>query len=138
MDDPLDIFQFEFTNSKVEENNEELVFVTLKDSQTVDLDQLYFENNQSHLYNVSFRAQIKDNSLFNSTVTMFFEFIDSNDNEALLMANNEFLQNGETINAILGASAPPNSPVSFNRPIRFTDKDFSEDFGIKSVNFKVC
>lgn len=121
----------------VEENNEELVYVTLKNPESVDLDEIYFQNGQSELYNVTFRAQIKDKSMFNSTVTIFMKFIDRNDNDAVLMAGDEVLKDGETINAIMRASAMPNSPISFEKPIQFTDSDFSKDFGIRSVNFKV-
>lgn len=142
LDDPLEIFEFEFTNSFidgqiVEENNEKLVYVTLKNPESVDLDEIYFQNGKSELYNVTFRAQIKDKSMFNSTVTMFMKFIDRNDNDAVLVAGDEVFKDGETINAIMRASAMPNSPISFEKPIQFTDSDFSKDFGIRSVNFKV-
>lgn len=155
MQDRLDLFKFEFQNTNFlsseasnfnderfeNENNEELLYLTLKKPEALDIDELYRLNNHSDIYTLILKAQIKDQPSLETTARITFKLIDENDNAPLLLKQVGDrlvkLEKDERLHALVPRSMTPNMPITFQEMIVFSDKDFSKDFGVESVYFKV-
>ena len=153
--DELDLFDFEiqssslsrneasnFGNEQLEkENNEELVLLTLKNIDRLDIDQLYISNNNSDVYTIILKAQIKEQPSLSTTTRIVFKLIDENDNPPVLLrqAGDKWveLKEGDILHALVPRSMTPNTPIQFQEIVMFSDKDFSKEFGVESVHFKV-
>lgn len=155
INDKLNLFDFElysynsFESNNFEnelerfedENNEEIVYLKLAQPYSVDLDRIYRQNNFNSIYQVTLRVQIKFNPEFFTLVHIKFNLIDTNDNPPVLVAKTQSghfeLDSQDQILALVPRTIKPNTAISFEEDIRFSDLDFSAPFGVESVIFKV-
>ncbi len=126
--------------SELDENNEEMFYLQLNEPGLVDLDKVFKLNNQSSLYTIKLTAHLTDSADISTSVQVRFRLIDSNDNSPILVskqADSSLVAIVDDLQAFVSRSLKPNTAITFKQDVRFTDLDFSPEFGIESVHFKV-
>jgi len=147
--DALKLFKLESASVSVEpsnfrneldENNEELFYLQLNEPNKVDLDKVFRQKNQNPLYILTVTAQLADRPDVSTSVEIRFNLVDINDNSPTLVSKqpgDELITIVDDLQAFISRPHKANTPIAFKQDVRFTDLDFSPEFGIESIYFSV-
>lgn len=138
--DMINLLENEKLDNDAEQDitNELLVLLYPTDS-NVDFDELYVKNNYSDVYVYKLRVKLTEKPELYNDVTVYFKLVDSNDNKPRI-SNFDLNKENSYFNSSLNQDFAPNTLININDTHfipQISDLDFSADFGLRSLYFKV-